>query len=87
MVLVCSILTVMLSTVPCLWLVYLIVLHTYLILTKKTTIQLILESRAKNRIKPKYSQKGHPIFKVSFSKNTTDKEVIRKADLPTEKEE
>lgn len=41
-VLVCSILTILLATIPECWLFYLISLHTYLILAKKSTIQLIL---------------------------------------------
>lgn len=52
-VLVCSVLTILISSVPCCWLIYLIILHTYLIITKKTTIQLIMESRKKNKITPK----------------------------------
>ena len=40
------------AVVPVGWLVYLIGLHTYLICAKRTTIELILESRRKNRIHP-----------------------------------
>lgn len=44
-VLVCSIITILVAAIPDLWLFYLISLHTYLIVAKKSTIQLILESR------------------------------------------
>ena len=71
---VCSIITILVSTVPSCWLMYLICLHTYLIISKKSTIQLILESRSKHKITPKNSINDQ-VFKVSFSKNSTDPAV------------
>lgn len=38
--------------IPLFFSLYLAVLHTYLVCTKKSTLQLILESRLKNRIHP-----------------------------------
>jgi hypothetical protein len=40
---------IILASVPILWLTYLISLHTYLIIAKRSTIELILESRKKNK--------------------------------------
>jgi hypothetical protein len=75
--------------VPCCWLAYLICLHTYLILTKKSTIQLIMESRMKHQITPKDSLKNQ-IFKITFTKNSTDPEVnsvVKKAMYPEKDED
>lgn len=86
MVLACSILTILIACIPCCWLIYLICLHTYLICTKKTTIQLIMESRNKNQIKPK-NEKNH-VFKVTFTKDEVDHSVaIKKVIFPDKEEE
>jgi hypothetical protein len=82
---VCSIITILLSTVPCCWLLYLICLHTYLIITKKSTIQLILASRSKHKITPKNNIKDQ-VFKVSFSKNSTDP-AVKKVVFPERDED
>jgi len=71
---VCSIITILLATIPCCWLIYLISLHTYLIITKKSTIQLILETRSKHKVTPKNCISDQ-VFKVSFNKNCTDAAV------------
>ena len=47
-----GIVVLLVASIPVLWLIYLIGLHTYLIIAKRTTIELIMESRRKNRIHP-----------------------------------
>lgn len=71
-VLSCSIATILVGSVPCCWLLYLFCLHTYLILTKKSTMQLIMETRTKNKVSPSEEDNKNQIFKVSFTKNQTD---------------
>lgn len=83
-VLICSIITILLAAVPCCWLMYLFCLHTYLIITKKSTIQLILESRTRHRVTPK--NHNNQVFKVSFSKNSTDP-AVKKVVFPDRDED
>jgi hypothetical protein len=47
-----AIIIIVLAGAPSGWLIYLISLHTYLIIAKRTTIELILENRKKNKIHP-----------------------------------
>ena len=44
-----------LTVIPVIWLLYLVALHSYLMVSKKSTIQLILESRNGNKIVPAVS--------------------------------
>ena len=44
-----------LTLIPVIWLLYLVALHSYLMVSKKSTIQLILESRNGNKIVPAVS--------------------------------
>ena len=40
------------TVMPTLWLIYLIGLHTYLVMSKRRTIELIMENRKKTKIYP-----------------------------------
>ena len=44
-----GVIVIALASAPILWLTYLISLHTYLIIAKRSTIELILESRKNNK--------------------------------------
>jgi hypothetical protein len=88
-VLVCSIITILVAAIPDLWLFYLISLHTYLIVAKKSTIQLILESRSRNRIKPEGGDKlKNQIFKITFARNSVKEEIgVRRVGHPEREED
>lgn len=67
------------AAVPFVWLWYLIGLHSYLIATKRTTIQLIMENRSKNKIHPAQSPPSlSPSVELEESNNETNHELVRK---------
>lgn len=62
-----AIIILILAGSPSLWLMYLVSLHAYIIITKRSTLELIMENRRKNQIHPsnivKAVQSGNKIIK------------------------
>lgn len=90
LVVVCSISTILIAAIPNCWLIYLISLHTYLIIVKKSTIELILESRARNQVKPfseDSAQTNNNIFKIAFTRPSTHKDFVANRIVFPEKDE